>query len=88
MKHIIAFKEKPLLDYWINGGFMVINERIFDYIKEGYDLEKEVFRDAVNNNDIQAFRYNGFWRCMNTLKESIELNNLWNSNKALWKIWK
>jgi len=84
---IIEFKEKPKLDHWINGGFFVFNKKIFDYIKEGYELEKETFEDLVKEKQICSFKHNGFWKCMNTFKDTMELNELWEKDKALWKAW-
>ncbi len=83
---ITEFKEKPKLDHWINGGFFVFNKRIFNYIKDNYDLEKETFEELVKEKQICAFKHNGFWKCMNTFKDTIELNELWKKNKAPWKV--
>lgn len=67
---------------------MVMNKKIFDYIKPGYDLEKEVFKEMSSNKEILVYKHAGFWKCMNTFKETVELNELWNSNLAPWKVWK
>lgn len=84
---IVVFKEKPRLDHWINGGFFVFRKEIFDYIKEGYDLEEDTFRELAKINQICAFKHSGFWQCMNTLKDTIELNEAWEMKKAPWKLW-
>ena len=84
---ITEFKEKPKLDHWINGGFFIFNKKIFDYIQDDYDLEKETFEELVREKQIIAFKHNGFWKCMNTFKDTMELNELWDSNAAPWKIW-
>jgi len=81
---VVQFKEKPKLSYLMNGGFYVVDKKIFDYIKPGYDLEKEVFEDLTKEKQIAAFRHNGFWKSMNTLKDVIELNELYNKGKAPW----
>ena len=83
---ITNFREKPVLDYWMNGGFMVLNKKIFDYLSEG-ELEKEVFEKLVREKQIQAFKHLGGWKTMNTLKDNQELNELWEQNKAFWKKW-
>jgi glucose-1-phosphate cytidylyltransferase len=83
---IEEFKEKPLLDHWINGGFFIFNKKIFDYIKEGYDLEKETFNELVGQKQICAYKHSGFWKCMNTFKDTMELNELWDEGKAPWKV--
>lgn len=84
---IIEFKEKPKLDHWINGGFFVFKKKIFDYITDDYDLEKEVFEELVKEMQICAFKHPGFWKCMNTFKDTTELNELWEKKKAPWKVW-
>lgn len=81
---VTQFKEKPKLSHLMNGGFYVIDKRIFNYIKPGYDLEKEVFEDLTKEKQIIAFMHNGFWKSMNTLKDVIELNELYNKGKAPW----
>jgi len=78
------FKEKPKLDHFINGGFYVMKKRIFDFIKPGYDLEKETFEDLSKQNQIAAFKHNGFWKSMNTLKDVIELNNAYEEGNVPW----
>jgi len=83
---ITEFKEKPLLDKWMNGGFMVMDRKIFDYLILG-ELEKEVFEKVVKLKQICAYKHNGQWSTMNTLKDNIELNTLWDNGKAFWKIW-
>jgi len=74
---VIHFKEKPLMNEWINGGYMVLNRRIFEYIGEGDELEKEVFEKLVGERELCAFKHTGFWKSMNTFKDVQELNNLW-----------
>ena len=82
---ITSFVEKPVLDDWMNGGFMVINRKIFDYLDAG-ELESEVFKSLVKERLIQSFKHEGEWKAMNTLKDQYELNELWNQNKAFWKV--
>ena len=84
---IINFKEKPKLNHWINGGFFVFNKKIFDYLKEKWDLEKETFGQLAKERQICAFKHNGFWKCMNTFKDTLELNEIWKNKKAPWRIW-
>jgi len=81
---VTQFKEKPKLSYLMNGGFYVMEKKIFNYIKRGYDLEKKVFEDLIKEKQIAAFRHDGFWKSMNTLKDVIELNELYNEGKAPW----
>jgi glucose-1-phosphate cytidylyltransferase len=85
---ITDFVEKPVLDCWINGGFFVLNRRIFDHIRKGMELEDDVFRKLSKEKDIVAFKHRGFWKSMNTLKDVKELNDMWESGRAPWKVWK
>ena len=84
-KHeVVKFKEKPRLSHLMNGGFYVVNKKIFDYIKKGYDLEKETFEELTKQNQIAAFEHDGFWKSMNTLKDVIELNELYKKGNPPW----
>jgi glucose-1-phosphate cytidylyltransferase len=85
------FSEKPAGDGgWISGGFFVLNTRIFDYLKnkdnqtpwEGKPLE-----EISLAGELMAYRHSGFWKCMDTLRDKRELENLWNSGNPPWKIW-
>ena len=73
---------------YINGGFSVISKTIFDHIKPGMELEDEVYKSLARQNGIVAFKYGGFWKSMNTLKDNIELNELWANEKPPWMVWK
>ncbi|MCK4589175.1 MAG: NTP transferase domain-containing protein [Nanoarchaeota archaeon] len=85
---ITYFREKPRLEnFWFNGGFFVFNRKIFDYLHLG-ELEKEVFENLSQERQISAFKLNGYWQCMNTSKEAMELNQLWEKGNAPWKVWK
>jgi glucose-1-phosphate cytidylyltransferase len=81
------FEEKAKLDTWINGGFFMFDKKIFNYIEEGDELEKEVFQKLAKDKQLSAFRHYGFWQGMNTKKDQITLNQLWESNEARWKKW-
>jgi glucose-1-phosphate cytidylyltransferase len=78
---ITNFKEKPLMDDWINGGYFVFNKEIFNYIKEGEEIEKEVFDRLAKEKNLIAYRHSGFWKSMNTFKDSLELNEMFNNNE-------
>jgi|TARA_B100001964_G_C14033531_1_gene509367 glucose-1-phosphate cytidylyltransferase len=86
-EEIVGFREKPKLDYLMNGGFYVFNKKIFSYIKEGCDLEKDAFEKLAEEKEIAAFSHKGFWKSMNTLKDVMELNELWKGKKP-WVVWK
>ncbi len=84
------FREKDLIDVdWINGGYFVCEQSIFNYIKNG---DKEVWEQAPleglsNSKNLTAFKHIDFWKPMDTLKDTIELNEMWDKNNAKWKIW-
>ncbi len=81
---VISFKEKPKLGHFMNGGFFVMKKDIFNYLKPGYDLEKEAFEELAKKKQIAAFRHEGFWKSMNTLKDAIELNEMYEGGNAQW----
>ena len=83
---IVNIKEKPV--EYINGGFFVFSKDIFKYIKNDRTIfEKICLPNLARNNQLKAFIHNGFWACMDTLREKKELNNLWKKDNAEWKIW-
>ena len=84
---VTEFQEKPLLKEWINGGFFVFNRRIFDYVNDDSILEREPFEQLANEREVMAFRHSGFWKCLDTYKDNLEFNQLWDDNKAAWKLW-
>lgn len=83
------FQEKPQGDGgWINGGFFVLNPRAIDYIDgDGCVWENEPLRQLVADNQLAAFQHRGFWQCMDTLRDKHNLEKLWQSGKAPWKVW-
>lgn len=86
---VTSFNEKPNGDLgWINGGFFVLETSIFDHIN-GDDtiFERETLETLSNNNKLGAFKHHGFWQPMDTLRDKNQLDMLWDSNKAPWKIW-
>lgn len=88
-KSVNSFVEKSKEDGgWINGGFMVLEPKIFDYI-EGDDtfLEKEPLQNLARDGLLNAYKYNGFWQCMDTQRDKGLLEEMWNNNNAKWKKW-
>ncbi|MBL7206049.1 MAG: NTP transferase domain-containing protein [Candidatus Aenigmarchaeota archaeon] len=83
---ITEFKEKPILEHWMNGGFMVINKEIFKHLHEG-ELENEVFAKLAELKKICAYKHKGAWKAMSTLKDNNELNEMWRAGKAFWNTW-
>lgn len=86
---ISSFKEKPDGDgTWINGGFFVMETGIFDYISEDHTVwEQDPMQNLARDNAISAYRHNGFWHAMDNLRDKFELEELWKSGKAPWKVW-
>ena len=83
---VTEFQEKPLLKEWINGGFFVFNRRIFDYLHDDSILEREPFELLANEREVMAFKHAGFWKCLDTYKDNLEFNQLWDDNEAAWKL--
>ena len=87
-----AFQEKPMGDgVWINGGFFVLESKIFSYLEGDMDdvqWEKKPLLEITNDGQLSAFKHNGFWKCMDAIRDKIELETLWQSGDAPWKIWK
>jgi glucose-1-phosphate cytidylyltransferase len=86
---VTDFEEKPQSgEGMINGGFFVFEPDILDMIEDDKTiLERVPLHNLVMNNQLAAFRHEGFWQCMDTIREKQLLQNLWDSNEAQWKIW-
>lgn len=86
---VLSFMEKPKGDgAWINGGFFVCQPEVFDYIKEDSTIwEREPMEKLAAEGQMAAFKHEGFWKPMDTLRDKIELEQDWLQNKAQWKIW-
>ena len=81
-----GFDEKPMLDQWINGGFFVFEKGVLDYLTEDSVLETEPFERLAADGQMNAYQLEEFWACMDTYKEALTLNELWDSG-APWKVW-
>jgi len=85
------FVEKPQGDgMWINGGFFVLNPDIFKYLEGDMDdvqWENKPLKEIANDGQLAAFKHSGFWKPMDALRDRIELEALWSSGEAKWKIW-
>jgi glucose-1-phosphate cytidylyltransferase len=88
---IVNFNEKPnVAGGYINGGFMVFNTgNVFRYFRPGADLslEQEVLPKMVKDGQLGVFHHDGFWQCMDTLREYTMLNEMWEKKQAPWKKW-
>jgi glucose-1-phosphate cytidylyltransferase len=87
-----AFREKSKADaQWINGGFFVLKADVFNYLQDDMNSimwEDEPLEKLTADDQLIAFKHQGFWKCMDALRDKIELNQLWESGNAPWKIWK
>lgn len=83
------FLEKPRGDgAWINGGFFVCNPKVLDYIEDSHTVfEQEPLSTLANESELVALRHSGFWECMDTLRDKVNLCKLWDSGSAPWKRW-
>ena len=86
---VTSFKEKPAGDgNWVNGGFFVLEPKVFDYINGDSTIwEKEPLERLAEENQLTSFKHSGFWQPLDTLRDKNKLEELWNSKKAPWKIW-
>ncbi len=81
------FEEKPQTKTgWINGGFFILNYKVFDYIKGDCTLfERQPMEQLAKEENLMAFKHEGLWKCMDSLRDRIDLDKLCNENKAFWK---
>ena len=90
-QEVIKFSEKPQIHEGIvNGGFFVFNKGFFNYLDTNEDciLEKDPLETLRRNGELMLYRHTGFWHCMDTYRDSLLLNEIWESNKPEWKVWK
>jgi glucose-1-phosphate cytidylyltransferase len=89
--HVTEFMEKPKGDgAWINGGFFVCEPGIFDYIQDGDQTvwERNALEEIARGDELFAFKHTGFWKPMDTLRDKMQLEDLWDNNEAQWKVWR
>lgn len=85
-KNIVQkFSEKPVLNEWINGGFMIFNKRFFSYIRKG-EFEHQAIKRLINKKQLSVYIHKGFWHSMDTYPDVDNLNKLWKENPK-WRIW-
>lgn len=82
-----GFVEKPRSEHWVNGGFFCLEPAVFEVLDEDSVLEREPLARLAAQDELRAFRHEGFWDCMDTYKDAILLNDLWRSGRAPWKLW-
>ena len=75
-------------EYWINGGFMVLNQRIFEYMEDGDELVEAPFQRLIKEKKLHSKKYEGFWAAMDTFKDKSRFDSLYDSGETPWMIWK
>ena len=86
--NVVTFREKPKVNDWVSIGYFVFEQNIFDYIA-GDDtvLEEEPLHGLVQDGIVSAFKHTGFWQPMDTQREAQQLNQIWDSGNAPWRVW-
>jgi glucose-1-phosphate cytidylyltransferase len=84
---VLGFQEKPRSEHWINGGFFVFEPGALAYLREDSVLEREPLEGLAADGQLRAFRHRGFWDCMDTYKDAVLLNDLWERGDPPWKVW-
>jgi glucose-1-phosphate cytidylyltransferase len=85
---VAGFREKPRSEHWVNGGFCCFEPSALELLGPESVLEREPLEQLAAAGELRAFRHRGFWDCMDTYKDAVELNDLWASGRAPWKIWR
>ena len=89
-KNVFSFNEKSLIkNLWVNAGFYIFKKEIFDYIpRQNSIFESQILTKLAKKKLLVSFKHKGFWKCMDTIKDKNELNDMWFDNKPTpWKIW-
>ena len=83
---ILSWQEKPVLNEYINGGFFVFKREFLDYLweEEDCDLEKEPLERLAAEGKLNMYRHEGFWHCMDTYRDYMKLNAMWDEGRAPW----
>jgi glucose-1-phosphate cytidylyltransferase len=84
---VLGFEEKPRSAEWINGGFFCLEPAAFDYLEPDSVLERAPLESLAAGGQLRAYRHTGFWECMDTYKDAVQLNDLWEEGEAPWKLW-
>lgn len=88
---VIQFREKSAEDaIWINGGYFILKPEVFNYLPENSNeimWEDNPMNNLYMDNELYAYKHDGFWQCMDAMRDKILLDELWKNQKAKWKIW-
>jgi glucose-1-phosphate cytidylyltransferase len=87
-ERVIAYTESPLQDAWINGAFFVLEPEVLEYIEgDSTQWEKDPMERLAKDRQLMAYRHEGFWQCMDTMREKVLLEGLWQTRRAPWNLW-
>ena len=84
---VLGFHEKPRSEHWINGGFFCFEPGVLDYLDHDSVLERDPLERLSADGQLLAHRHEDFWECMDTYKDAVALNDLWESGQAPWRMW-
>ena len=86
---VVKFEEKPQIgEGWINGGFFVLEPQVFDYLQDDDTIfERGPLERLAEEGQLVAYRHEGFWQCMDTLRDLRLLESFWQGGQAKWKVW-
>ncbi len=82
---VTGFREKPTSEHWINGGFFCFSAPVLDYLDRDSVLERVPLERLAADGELRAYRHERFWECMDTYKDAVALNDLWESGEAPWR---
>jgi glucose-1-phosphate cytidylyltransferase len=82
---VTAFREKPQIEHWVNGGFFVFEPGVHAYLAPDLALEREPLERLAADGRLHAHRHDGFWACMDTYKDAVRLNDLWAAGNPPWR---
>jgi len=82
-----GFREKPRSEHWINGGFFCFEPEVFQLLNRDSVLERAPLEQLAAEGRLNSYRHTGFWECMDTYKDSVQLNDLWAQDRPPWKVW-
>lgn len=86
--HVVMVRAIGQTDVWMNGGYFVMNQEIFDYMEDGEELVVEPFERLIAKAQLCSMKYDGFWGCMDTYKEKQHLDDMYALGETPWEVWK
>jgi glucose-1-phosphate cytidylyltransferase len=84
---VMDIRDAASSDIWLNGGYFVLRKEIFKYLHDGEELVIQPFQRLVRENKLMAYKYDGFWACMDTFKEKQRLDDMSAKGGAVWQVW-